>query len=777
MQRVLGLTGYYRQFIDHYSDKAAPLYRMLVADTPWHWGEEQERAYRQLKDEITSAPILAFPDLQREFIVATDASNIAVSGALSQMQPDPSCPGSLVERVIAYGSRALNSAERNYSVTEREYLAMVHWLKHWRPYLHGGHFTVYTDHRAIEYAANSRDPYGRLARFSVFLQDMDYTVRYRPGVQNGNADAITRPPFVSDEREALAVADGTGDDDDDLSHDLEARQQADPVLGPIMDFVRDGTLPADRKLATSTKRLALGSNFILRPDGVLLFQGERDPDTGGFNAPPRVAIPECRREWLLGQLHDRLGHFDGRSTFDRLRKDYWWPGMRTFVMDYCKQCIACQESDRRVGSRYGLLQPLDASSPMQYLAYDVMGPLTETQSGNKFILFAIDVFTNYAFATPLKDQLAKTVACSLESTVLAPWAGWQYLLSDRGKNLMSEELKKLAQRWRMELVFTTAYHHQANPVERFAQTLGHALRTSIGPDQDDWDVQLPQIIFGYNTKVHSTTGFAPVYLMRLSGPPAPVTLGGDPTSQPSHTPATWAEEIRRRHDEALPVARANREKARQYNKEVYDETHQLAPFRVGDIVKLQVEAKQRGKSKKLTRHWEGPYRVVRITRSGPEEDNNINFEIQSLANPDKRQEVHAARLRKYHLGPTAAVRQGMVEVSQILRATRRGKAWRYLVRFQHHTKRRDRWVKASDLDADDLLADFHRRQGLQAAAPRPSTSTPAAAPASEAPAPTASPPTTTTSTRAAAQPAIEPRVTRAGRTVSRPLRFRDDDTT
>jgi len=124
------MASWYRRFVPNFSTVAAPITKLTGKKAKWNWGEEQEKAFQQLKEVLTSAPVLACPDFTRRFVLQTDASSYGLEAVLIQHQEDG-------ERVIAYASRTLNNAERNYSATELECLAVVWRIRKMRGYLEG----------------------------------------------------------------------------------------------------------------------------------------------------------------------------------------------------------------------------------------------------------------------------------------------------------------------------------------------------------------------------------------------------------------------------------------------------------------------------------------------------------------------------------------------------------------------------------------------------------------------------------------------------------------
>ncbi len=142
VRSYLGLTGYYRQFISGYADIAHPLTSLLKQDAKFHWGPEQQNPFETLKVKLTSVPVLILPDYTREFILCTDASDIGLGGILMQERNGKPQP-------ITYASRLYTSAERKYSITERETLAVIYCLERFRDTIQGYKVKVWTDHTAI----------------------------------------------------------------------------------------------------------------------------------------------------------------------------------------------------------------------------------------------------------------------------------------------------------------------------------------------------------------------------------------------------------------------------------------------------------------------------------------------------------------------------------------------------------------------------------------------------------------------------------------------------
>ena len=189
VQSFLGMTDYYADFIQWHAAIAAPLYKLAGKTSIFEWDERRQGAFDALKGALTSPPVLRRPDPSLPYLLHTDWSPNAIGAVLSHISPEDG-----EEHPIAFGSRLLRGAVRNFSATEGECLAVVHFVEHWRAYLHSAQFEVEVDHHALKWLMNSVHT-GKLARWSK-LAGYDFTVKHRAGAVQGNADAMTRAPIV-----------------------------------------------------------------------------------------------------------------------------------------------------------------------------------------------------------------------------------------------------------------------------------------------------------------------------------------------------------------------------------------------------------------------------------------------------------------------------------------------------------------------------------------------------------------------------------------------------
>lgn len=240
IKQFLGLVGYYRRFIPQFSKIAKPLTDLLKKDRRFYWETTHTLAFNQLRKSLCSEPILQYPDFTRPFILTTDASGYAIGGVLSQGNIGKDLP-------IAYVSRVLNKAEQNYSVIEKECLAIVYCTNHFRPYLYGRKFTIVTDHKPLIWLHSIKDPSSRLWKWRTKLAEYDYEIQYKKGRLNNNADALSRNPPLATTLPLVVRSPKNGDQDDYSDDSLFSFPSRPPPA-----YVDTGEQQEERSLAEYT---------------------------------------------------------------------------------------------------------------------------------------------------------------------------------------------------------------------------------------------------------------------------------------------------------------------------------------------------------------------------------------------------------------------------------------------------------------------------------------------------------------------------------------------
>eukprot|EP00741_Cyanophora_paradoxa_P010271 tig00020510_g9944.t1 len=302
LRSFLGLAGYYRRFVNGFARVTHPLQRLLLRDAAWQWTEVHQAAFEALKAALLEDLVLGYPDFERPFILSTDASTYAIGAILSQS--DGGSPAR--ERPIAFISRTLAPAERNYTATELECLAVVWAIKYWRHFLLGGpQFLVRTDHQALQWLRSREATSGRLGRWSLLLQSYDFVVEYRAGRNNGGPDACSRPP-LNHPVLAPGGADGSSAAPDALAgaagHGVPQPGDLDEPL-PLFAVALGAEGAADARVAVEAPPGPRLTELADEPDEAALPGPAHAPGPAEAETP---AAPPSRAEILVARRQARL---------------------------------------------------------------------------------------------------------------------------------------------------------------------------------------------------------------------------------------------------------------------------------------------------------------------------------------------------------------------------------------------------------------------------------------------------------------------------------------
>ena len=610
VQRFLGLASYYRRFVKDFASVAKPLHQLVEKNREFRWTQQCQEAFEQLRQKLVSAPVLSFPDFSKPFVLDTDASDTGIGAVLSQTQDNGT------ERVIAYASRVLSKPERRYCVTRKELLAVVAFVKHFRPYLLGRSFVLRTDHGSLSWLWNFRNPEGQLARWLEQLQEYDFSIVHRRGRKHGNADALSRMPCSqcgreSHEEQPSVVA--ASSFDLHSSDDLRKSQLADPSIRFVLLAKEAGRKPLTDQLAgqsQSCKRLVQLWERLEAIGGVLWKHYE---DVEGGLKWKQLVVPQSLRDDILQELHAGVlgGHLGEEKTTLKLRQRFYWPGYSKDVRDWCRSCATCTTRKTSSPKNRAPLGTIQAGYPMEVVAVDIMGPFPESKNGNSYILVAGDYFTRWMEAYAIPNQEATTVAQKLVDELFCRFSPPERLHSDQGRQFEGQVMQEICRILHIRKTKTTPYHPQGDGlVERFNRTLQDMLAMTVKDHPFDWEEALRKVCLAYNSSVQASTGYTPFFLMfgREARLPIDIMYGAaeeEAADVPEHVTKT-----KKTLESAYSRVRERLNTSHQRQKENYDKKVHGKSFVGGDLVWLHTMVVPRGKSKKLHHPWTGPYRIV-----------------------------------------------------------------------------------------------------------------------------------------------------------------------
>ena len=568
------------------------------------------------------------------------------------------------EQVVAFASRTLTKAERRYCATRREMLALVWAIRHFRPYLYGTMFTVRTDHNSLKWLQNFRDPEGQLARWLEVLAEYQFTVEHRPGSKHVNADALSRIPckqcglqekLEETPVEAVMVTEILPKNNSTengswaptwSSEELRTLQQADPGLQPVIQWYTNDAIPVafPQEGSHALQTLWTQRQQLLLKDGILYRKWEDVPGRGRHQHL-QLILPQELVPTVLDALHNHptAGHLGVTKTLQKVRSRFYWPGQRRDVEDWCRACNSCASRKMLPKSRHAPLQLHQPGVPLQRVAMDILGPLPETERGNRYILVIADYFTKWTEAFPMSNMEAHTVAKLFVYNFVCRFGAPDYLHTDQGRNFESNLFSEICKLLGVSKTRTTPYHPQSDGlVERFNHTLLNMLSIAAQDQECDWDVQLPLIMMAYRTSVQESTGATPFSLMFGREAHLPIdVMFGMPPGEESVSPSHYAFLLRQRMEAAYHRVRSQLFLQQRRQKNLYDRKVAGAPYCVGDLVWLHSPAVARGSSRKFHRPWQGPYKIVKVIT-------DVIYRIQHMKQPRRRIVVHYDRLKPYH---------------------------------------------------------------------------------------------------------------------------------
>ena len=463
VRRFIGLASYFRKFIPEFSTVAKPLLRLTEERARFSWDESCESSFSELKRLLTTAPVLAFPDFDEEFVLTTDASAVGLGAVLSQRIGG-------VERPVAYASRCLTKVEARYSTTERECLGVVWAVRHFAVYLQGRPFILQTDHCPLTFLRGSKDPRGRLARWILELEQFPYRMVYRPGRAIPHADALSRSNVEPNVRHIELRP-------DELRMLVAQRGDRD-ILQLIVSLLYDVPIPASPS-ASLRHLLSVRDTLEVDASSGLLYA-----DSDGRR---RLVIPAGLVQEVLSEAHDSAwsGHLGIAKTLERVKERFFWPTLASDVTAYVKSCDLCAQRKSPTRPYRASVGSMPVPSrPWEWVSTDITGPFPESDRGKKYILVVTCGFSKWVEAFPLPNQEAGTVAEVLVQELFCRYGCPEVIHSDQGRNFESRLFREVCTHLGIEKSRTSGYHPQSNgQVERFNRTVCAMLAMFVADNQ------------------------------------------------------------------------------------------------------------------------------------------------------------------------------------------------------------------------------------------------------------------------------------------------------
>jgi len=642
VRSFLGFCNFYRAFISDFSNIAQPLNNLTCKNRQWDWSSECEQAFQHLKEVCASEPVLKMPDWTKPFVMHTDVSGYALGVVIAQEHTDGMHP-------VAFHSRSLLPAERNYDVHDRELAGIIFGFKCGCPLFLGARHPVrvLTDHKNLQYFREPQKVTGRQARWIKFLQDFDYTLEHIAGTTNTIADLLSR------------------------RKDLNKGVDSDLPRIPLPDHLFSFPPPTDTFVVNKT---FLADN------------------------------PTTRRE-VLRDLHDApmAGHPGIANTWELVREHYEGPRLRQFVEQYVKGCARCQESKTNVHRLKAPLQRFDMpieEGPFQYVSMDLITDLPKSQGFDSVLTIVDQGCSKAAKFIPCNKTIDGPGVANKYLKHLVPWFGLpKRIISDRDPRFTSAFAREMCKALGIQQNLSTAFHPRTDgQTERMNAWLEQYLRPWTASQPASWSKILPIAEFAHNSWRHDVTRKSPHEL--LFGIKPQVIL----KHLESPTPAA---------ETRLQLLEESRQTAQKLLTHVQNrkDERKATEMSVGDLVWLEGWNLSITGNKKLLPKWYGPFPITKkIGTVAYQLQLPISMKIHDVFHVDlllpyKETEAYGTPFTR---PPPIIDNEEEYEIEAILDSRRkgRGRQLQYLVHWKGYPHADDSWIAAKDLHAPELLEDF-----------------------------------------------------------------------
>jgi transposase InsO family protein len=613
VQAFLGFCNFYRRFIKGYGKIAKAMNNLTKKGVMFNFDSKCKEAFDELKNRLTSTPIIHHYDFGKDTMLETDASDGVVSGVLSQKQKDD------FWKPIGYFSKTMLPAECNYPIHDKEMLAIIRAFEQWRTELEGldKPLLVYSDHKALEYFMTTKNLSARQARWAEFLSRYHFKIMYRSGKQNEKADILTRREddvrqqnLVKQEirRQALLPESNV---DWRVKQEVQlAPLQVDDsfeLINKILQTNRD-----DESLQDFRDQAATDGNksiWSLR-DGLLLYNDK-------LYVPEKSSDGTFLRTRLIEEAHTQkaTAHPGAKKTYHLLKPRYYWNSMGGSVEQYVRNCQACKRSHVPTDKTPGLLHSLPVPDrPWKHISMDFKS-FPKDRNGYDTILVVVDRLSKKPISLPCyKTTTARDLARMFIAHVWRYYGAPDSIVSDRGPQFISDFWNQFCTILGVKIKLSTAHHAQTDgQTEIVNKYIDQRLRPFVNWYQDDWSELLPMMDFAQSSLRHESIEQTPFmtilgYEPRTSfdwTPPAPANSAKEKLNREE------AQALAKRMKSVWEHAQGHMTRAQERQQLQANKRRREVDFKVGDQVYLSTKHLQIPRpSRKLASQMEGPFRII-----------------------------------------------------------------------------------------------------------------------------------------------------------------------
>lgn len=574
VRTFLGMTSYYRRFIENYAALAKPLTNLTRKENEFNFDKSCQLAFKILKEKLVSAPILAQFREDLDVILYCDASLQAIGCVLTQYYDNR-------EHVIAYASKTLSQCEQNYSIAEKECLAVKYGLNHFYEYCFQRKITVVTDHHSLCSLLRTKNSKNlRIARWALEVQEADITVRYRKGSLHGNADCLSRLVPLSKPC--------TGYDSSLCLNTVENKEQYDFRKVLREEYTKDKFLS---RIVLALKNKMNNKRFKLVHDLIYF--------VCPITHKEKLCIPESLSKELFSHFHDNIvsGHAGINKCYLMIKSKYYIHNLRHLLTKYINNCMTCARRNPRNIDLRGNMQTSEISNVFDKWVIDIIGPLNMSENGNKYIIVGVDSFSKYVVASYVKQATSLSLCNFIVKEIMLRFGVPRHMQFDNASINKSNLVRKLLEISGTKTLYITPYQHQSQGlVENMNKTIEIMLSKYCRDSPNSWDTVLPIITYAINCNVNFTTRFSPYEIVYGRKPMLPFEMY---LNLPSSS-----DKISTRNLVKYNIIKAQQSYGAPSNKDVID-------VQPGRFCMVKKHMYNRNVSPKLQDQFSGPYRIVR----------------------------------------------------------------------------------------------------------------------------------------------------------------------
>lgn len=576
IRQFLGKINFYNKYIENSAKILEPFHNLLRKNVPFLWDEKCKKSFQQIKNYLMSSPVLAIFNRKSPINIYTDASIEGMGAILKQVQKNG------IEKPVAYFSKKFSITQKKKKAIHLECIAIREAVKFWQYWLLGNKFTLFTDHKPLENLSLKSRTDEELGNLTNYLSQFDFTIKYKPGKENTEADCLSRNPI-----------------DKNFSEDTDILKTTNTLT--LNEIIND-----QQKYITPTKNTTHIHNNIHYKKNT-----------------EQIILSNEIANRLIEKVHKSFGHIGSQCMLQTIRKHYYFTNMYKLITDYCKRCPICIKNKIRNSNKIGSLGLLGpASKPFEILSMDTIGGFGGRRSTKKYLHLAVDHFTRFAFistsATQTKNDFIKLINriqndCNTQINTL---------LTDQHGGITSNEFQSFLKNSNIDIIFTATDCPFSNGLnERLNQTLVNRIRCKINENKNTkaWTTIAHECTYEYNDTIHSSTGFAPRHLLfGTSKQILPIELCK--TSDLT---------------EDRKIALKNSIRSHENNAKLYNKKRIDWNFNIGDLVYVDVGNKLN--RTKLDEIRQGPFHVSKII-------SKHILEVDTETNPKVTRKYHVNKL-------------------------------------------------------------------------------------------------------------------------------------